>query len=117
MVDGRKFIKDTNRKELWDLSQADNTWVRSGYCLKVKAPSEDKQWSEATLIIFGFESLLFDKFNDVSNILSCGDILQDPFCLFELILDYLYCRIEKSAWDLASVFSQEEEVCKLLWLN
>lgn len=92
------------------LRHADFTWVRSAYCLKTKPGTKTWSFSEVTLIVFGGELLLWEKFNALASTTPCQDILQDPYWLFNIVFEVLYARIDKLAWDLGSVYSQEEEV-------
>ena len=92
------------------LSQADFTWVRSAYCLKTKPGIKTSRYSEATLIVFGGELELWKKFDVLASSTPCQDILEDPCCLLNIVFEALYSRIDKLAWDLATVYSQEEEV-------
>lgn len=109
-VKGVKHIVNRDRRDAKDLSQADFSWVRSAYCLKAKPPSQTRGWSEVTLIVFGGELLLWEKFEALSSNTSWQDILEDPCCLLDVVFEVLYARIDKLAWDLAHVYSQEEEV-------
>jgi len=109
-VNGVKHIGKRNLKDKKDFSQADFSWVRSAYCLKAKPPSQTTGWREVTLIAFGGEMLLWEKFDALSNNTSCQDILEDPYCLINVVFEVLYARIDRIAWDLADVYSQEEEV-------
>jgi hypothetical protein len=92
------------------LSQADFTWVRSAYCLKTKPGIKTSRYSEATLIVFGGELELWKKFDVLASSTPCQDILEDPCCLLNIVFEALYSRIDKLAWNLATVYSQEEEV-------
>jgi hypothetical protein len=109
-VNGVKHIVNRGRRDAKDLSQADFSWVRSAYCLKAKPPSETRDWSDITLIVFGGELLLWEKFDALSSNTSAQDILEDPYCLLDVVFEVLYARIDRLAWDLARVYSQEEEV-------
>jgi hypothetical protein len=92
------------------LRHADFTWVRSAYCLKTKPGTKTSSFSEVTLIVFGGELLLWEKFNALASTTLCREILEDPYCLLNIVFEVLYSRIDKLAWDLGSVYSQEEEV-------
>jgi hypothetical protein len=92
------------------LLHADFTWVRSAYCLKTKPGTKTSSFCEVILIVFGGELLLWEKFNALASATPCQDILQDPYCLLNTVFEVLYARIDKLAWDLGSVYSQEEEV-------
>lgn len=63
-----------------------------------------------TLIVFGGDLLLWEKFDALASSTPCQDILEDPCCLLNIVFEVLYAIIDKSAWDLAGVYSQEEEV-------
>jgi len=108
--DGVKHIVNKNKRDAKDLSQADFTWVRSAYCLKTKPPTQTSSCSETTLIVFGGEMLLWEKFDALASSTSCQEILEDPYCLMDIVFEILYARIDRLAWDLARVYSQEEEV-------
>lgn len=109
-VNGVKSVVNRNRRDSKDLSQADFTWVRSAYCLKAKPSSHTSGWSEVTLIVFGGEKALWEKFIAFSSKTSCQEILENPCCLFDVVFEVLFARIDRLAWDLAHVYSQEEEV-------
>ena len=109
-VGGRKRIVNKNKRDAKDLSQADFSWIRFAYCLKIKAATQTGGWPEVTMILFGRDPLLWKEFKTISSTTSWQEIIEDPYCLFGPIFEVLYCRIDTAAWDLASVFSQEEEV-------
>lgn len=103
-----------NERDAKDLSQADFTWVRSAYCMKTNQPAQSSICSETTLIVFGGEVLLWEAFDSLASTSSCQDILEDPYCLMTMVFEVLYARIDRLAWDLARVYSQEEEVRNIL---
>jgi hypothetical protein len=105
-INGVKYVG--NRAD--GLRQADFTWVRSAYCLKTKPGMKTSSCSEATLMVFGGEKLLWEKLDVLASSTPCQDILEDPYCLLNIVFEVLYSRIDNLAWDLATVYSQEEEV-------
>jgi hypothetical protein len=61
-------------------------------------------------MVFGGEKLLWEKLDVLASSTLCQDILEDPYCLLNIVFEVLYSRIDNLAWDLATVYSQEEEV-------
>jgi uncharacterized short protein YbdD (DUF466 family) len=95
-----------------NLSQGDNSWARSAYCLITKPPAQGRSFPEVTLLVFsvGAAEGLGDNFRALAQHTSWQAIHEDAFCLLSLVFEGLYARIDSTAWDLAGVSSQEEEV-------
>lgn len=111
-IGGVKQIENGNRTRTEkDLSQANFSWVRSAYCLKTKSRSPTK--SEVTLIAFGGGARLWEKFDELSSNTSWQDVLEDPYCLYDVVFECLYAQIDRLAWDLAHVYGEEEMVGSL----
>jgi len=106
---GVKRIVNKHNRDVKDLSQADFSWVRSGYCLISQPSNHTPGASQVTLVIFGGEIALWERFDAFSSTTPWQDVLQDPYCLFQVILEVLYARIDRLAWDLADVYGLEEE--------
>ncbi|KAL5326554.1 hypothetical protein ACEPPN_004240 [Leptodophora sp. 'Broadleaf-Isolate-01'] len=107
-INGVKSIVNQNRRDDKDLSQAEFSWVRSAYFLK-KTPATQGSSPQLTLIVFGGEIALWENFDSLATKTSGQDIIDDPFCLLGTVFEVLYNRLDKIAWDLARVYSQEEE--------
>ncbi|KAG4431382.1 hypothetical protein IFR05_013142 [Cadophora sp. M221] len=107
-INGAKSIVNQNRGDGKDLSQAEFSWVRSAYFLKA-TPASQGMSPQLTLIVFGGEIALWEKFDSLASKKSGKDIIDDPFCLLGTVFKVLYKRLDKIAWDLAHVYSQEEE--------
>ncbi|KAH9216499.1 hypothetical protein DL95DRAFT_460087 [Leptodontidium sp. 2 PMI_412] len=93
-INGVKSIVNQNRRDDKDLSQAEFSWGSS---------------PQLTLIVFGGEIALWENFDSLASKTSGQDIIDDPFCLLGTVFEVLYNRLDKIAWDLARVYSQEEE--------
>ena len=100
-----------NRRVSEDLSQAYFTWARSAYCLKIK-PSQTGGFSEVTLIAFSVGAALGlrEMFAAAARNMSWQEIMEDPYCLLNIVFEGLYARIDTMAWDFATVYGQEDDV-------
>ncbi|KAJ9640451.1 hypothetical protein H2199_005990 [Coniosporium tulheliwenetii] len=95
-------------------SQADYSWHRSGFFLKASpgAPSKPPPQSPfaapaddcVTLICFGASPSLEQRFRRLALTSAWEDALEDPYVLFDVVLDELYLQLDGVAWSLAEVF-------------
>ncbi|KAG0645260.1 hypothetical protein D0Z07_8842 [Hyphodiscus hymeniophilus] len=109
-VGGVKRIVDQNTAGIErQLSQSDFSWVRSAYCLKTKWTDRSKNRQEVSLIVFGGGPSLWERFDEISSHTSWQAIVEDPYCLYNVIFECLYTQVDRLAWNLAQVYGQEEE--------
>ena len=108
-------------------SQADFSWIRAGFMLKSEQlkrqpnPGNESTSSSSssttthvnnpvTLICFGAPRSLVDRFENLAKDSRCEDALQDPYVLFDLILDELYKLVDDITWRLSEIFGKIESV-------
>ncbi|OCK95889.1 uncharacterized protein K441DRAFT_704722 [Cenococcum geophilum 1.58] len=106
-------------------SQADFSWIRAGFMLKSeqlkrqpnpgnKSTSSSSSSTRThvnnsvTLICFGAPRSLVDRFENLAEDSGCEDALQDPYVLFDLVLDELYKLVDDIAWRLSEIFGKIE---------
>lgn len=109
----KDIINENTRPNSKVISQADFSWIRSAYCMKIQPPNETISWPQVTLLVFGQVGKVdevFNKFDALSSYTPATAILKDPYCLFDVIFEVLYTRIDGLAWSLADVYGQKEEV-------
>ena len=73
-----------------------------------------------TLICFGAPLALVNRFETLAKDFSCGDVMQDPYILFDLVLEELFALIDQVAWLLGDVFGEIETVGDLtmgIWVD
>lgn len=61
-----------------------------------------------TLICFGAPLALVNRFERLAKDFSCDDVMQDPYILFDLVLEELVALIDQVAWLLGDVFGEIE---------
>jgi len=108
-------------------NQADFSWIRAGFMLKSEQlkrqpnPGNESTSSSSsstrthvnnpvTLICFGAPRSLVDRFENLAKDSGCEDALQDPYVLFDLVLDELYKLVDDIAWRLSEIFGKIESV-------
>ena len=107
-------------------SQADFSWIRAGFMLKSEQlkrqpnPRNKSRSSSSstrthvndsvTLICFGAPHSLVDRFENLVKDSGCEDALQDPYVLFDLVLDELYKLVDDITWRLSEIFGKIESV-------
>jgi Mg2+ and Co2+ transporter CorA len=119
-------IKDYIRFNEKDQSQADYSWIRAGFYLKIDPPpvkadattqqvnssepteKNAKDTGSATLICFGASDALVNRFKRLLKHPDWNDAVEDPYILFDIILDELYLQVDGIAWTLQEVFSGTE---------
>ncbi|KAJ5762184.1 uncharacterized protein N7511_005566 [Penicillium nucicola] len=97
-------ITNGNQQGKKEISQGDFGWVRSAFCM-VKHNGDTPA---VTLIAFGADWSLYEKFKAISKNISYEQILNEPYCLFNVVFEGLYERIDELVWNVAKVFTQEE---------
>ncbi|KAJ5893448.1 hypothetical protein N7495_005139 [Penicillium taxi] len=108
-IDGVKKIINQNKQNESDPSQADYSWVRSAYCLKVTRPSKESKATSVDLITFGSRKELYERFKLVSQCMVYEEIIEDPHCLLNVVFDVLYEQIDRLTWEIADVFTPAEK--------
>lgn len=119
---------DPARLRAQQQSQANFTWLRPGFVLKIKGqgqgPSPPNRTrtssSDATLTItsrpkvelfcFGAPLSLRDRFQQMKGVAICDDLLQDPYALLEIVLDEMYKVLDTTGWTIADIFGEIERV-------
>ncbi|KAJ6020839.1 hypothetical protein N7540_006343 [Penicillium herquei] len=108
-INGVKEIENKNKQDERDQSQADYSWVRSSYCLKVTRSSELRKTTSVTLLAFGSNEELFDRFGIASQCISYEEILKHPYSLLNVVFEVLYEQIDAFAWKIADVYTPAEK--------
>lgn len=91
------------------LTQPRNPRNNSGW--SSSASTTIAQASDAvTLICFGAPLALANRFERLAKDFSCDDVIQDPYILFDLVLEELVAVIDQVAWLLGDVFGEIETV-------
>jgi hypothetical protein len=112
-----------------DQSQADFTWLKPGFVLKVKqqshlprlpnrtrTSSSDATMAPASaepsveLFCFGAPESLGDRFRKLASVAICDDIVQDPYVLLEIVLEEMYKVLDRTGWNISRVFGDIETV-------
>jgi hypothetical protein len=88
------------------LSQADFSWIRSGFFL-TSQPGSDTE-STVTLICFGASPETERRFENLTLNPAWEQALQDPFILLDIVFDELYIQLDTVAWKLGGVFGEME---------
>jgi hypothetical protein len=114
-------------------SQADYSWLRSGFFLQCEpdnsskvnsalqrndsgnntnkaAGNGDGSSSRVTLLCFGASQAMEMRFQRLIRHHSWMDALDDPYVLFDIVLDELYMQLDNVAWSLGEVFGGIEGV-------
>jgi hypothetical protein len=91
------------------LSQADGTWIKSGFFL-TWGPEKSSNEICTTLICFGAHTDLKERFEYLAYHSSWLDAVQCPFNLFVILLEQLFLTLDSKIWDLSDVFRTMEGV-------
>lgn len=110
-------------------SQADFSWLKPGFVLKVKGqpglprmPSRTRTSSSdmtmasapvessVELFCFGAPESLGDRFRRLASVAICDDIVQDPYVLLEVVLEEMYKVLDSTGWDISRIFGDIETV-------
>ncbi|KAH7092510.1 hypothetical protein FB567DRAFT_545656 [Paraphoma chrysanthemicola] len=102
---GETRIEDT-RPTAAILSQADGTWIKSGFFL-TWGPGRSNEIC-ITLICFGAHTAIKERFEDLAYHSSWLDAVQSPFNLFVIVLEQLFLTLDGKIWDLSDVFRTME---------
>ncbi|KAH7323493.1 hypothetical protein BKA65DRAFT_510930 [Rhexocercosporidium sp. MPI-PUGE-AT-0058] len=99
-TNGKLEIRNPNIISLKQLSQADFSWLRSGFmlCSQSKPGSQEK---EVTLICFGAHSWIERPFHKD---LQWKELMHDPMALFYIIFEELYLQLDTATRKLGDVF-------------
>ncbi|KAF1923809.1 uncharacterized protein M421DRAFT_74461 [Didymella exigua CBS 183.55] len=108
-------------------SQADFSWLKPGFVLKVKkqpslprmpsrtrTSSSDATMNSASvessieLFCFGAPESLGNRFQKLAGFAICDDLVQDPYILLEVVLEEMYKILDRIGWDISHVFGEIE---------
>ena len=114
-------------------SQADFTWLKPGFVLRVRkrqslqtmhsrarTSSSDATMTLASaepkveLFCFGAPASLGDRFRKLKDVAICDDLLQDPYVLLEVVLEEMYKILDSAGWTISTVFGNMETVSQPL---
>lgn len=111
-------VKKSNVKEQ---SQADFSWIRAAFFLKVEGPKIDitnpsSRIKPTTLLCFGASEALVERLKKLQNRTDWKEVLEDPYVLLDIVLDELYLQLDGVSWNLNEVYGNMERVRLLsLW--
>jgi len=109
-------------------SQADHSWIRSAFLMKHEplgntatrfgnsrsSSSSSRTFVHpnrcVTLICFEPPPNLESRFDQMATQAVLDQVLEDPYALFDIVLDELYLQMDGIAWDLSKVFGEIEWV-------
>jgi hypothetical protein len=86
------------------LPQADYSYHRSGFFLRSK-PKES-----VTLVCFGATPKVCDRLKAFANAGCWEDVLAEPHCLFDMVLEGLFQEVDATVWNMNHVFGDMEHV-------
>lgn len=82
-----------------------STWIRSSFFLHVRSgPINSDQASRVTLLCFGTQDCLVERFSRLLSNRAWSDILLEPYLLFDIIYNELFVLEDDLAWTLAKRF-------------
>ncbi|KAH7066300.1 hypothetical protein BKA63DRAFT_524148 [Paraphoma chrysanthemicola] len=84
------------------LSQADGTWIKSGFFL-TWGPGRNNEIC-TTLVCFGAHTDIKERFESLAYNSSWLDAVHSPFNLFVILLEQLFLTLDSKIWDLSDVF-------------
>ena len=141
IVHQQNFVEDDSdvgraRTQAQLQSQADFTWLKPGFVLKVRkqqslpmmpgrtrTSSSDATMAPASvestveLFCFGAPPSLGDRFRKLKDVAICNDLLQDPYVLLEVVLEEMYKVLDSAGWAISTVFGDMETVSQVLVWN
>lgn len=96
-------------------SQADFSWIRAGFFLKIESPKVDfidpnLRNKPITLLCFGASEALIGRFHSIQNREEWKEALEDPYVLLDIVLDELYLQLDGISWNLGEVYGNMERV-------
>ncbi|KAJ5723033.1 hypothetical protein N7488_001068 [Penicillium malachiteum] len=107
-ANGEMKIKRKKQQVTIDPRQADTKWVHSSYCLKVTRSSELRKTTSVTLLTFGGNNNLFERFRIASQYMSHEEILKHPYSLLNVVFEVLHEQIDELAWKVADLYAPAE---------
>ena len=131
------FVEDKSpagmaRTQAQKQSQADFTWLKPGFVLKLRKqqslplpPSRTRTSSsdatmtaasaesEVELFCFGAPERLVTRFRKLKGVAICNDLVQDPYVLLEIVLEEMYKELDQTGWSISRVFGRMEIVRSL----
>ena len=110
-------------------SQANFMWMKPGFVLKIQkdhgngaasarnpggiAPTVRKSNPSpirVTLICFGAPTTFLNRFETLKETVPCDNLIEDPYCLLEIVLDEMWQLMHKAGWLVADIFGGIESV-------
>ncbi|RMZ67226.1 corA-like mg2+ transporter domain-containing [Pyrenophora seminiperda CCB06] len=110
-------------------SQANFSWMKPGIVLKIWRPQATDQKPVHTstsngektqtasgaetrvdLFCFGAPSTLHQRFQTLLVTAKCGDILDDPYLLLDVVFEEMYKVLDGTVWAVADIFGLSETV-------
>ncbi|KAK6532504.1 hypothetical protein TWF281_006693 [Arthrobotrys megalospora] len=88
--DGQKVV---------ELSQADYSWMRSGFVMKSEPDGKG-----VTLLCFGATPHVRRRIETWIASRSWAAVIEEPYALFDLVMDGLFSEVDATAWKMADVF-------------
>jgi hypothetical protein len=112
-------------------SQADFTWLKPGFVLKIRNQSSSPllpsrsttSSSESTLhstsaqpevemFCFGAPVAIRDRFQRLKQTATCEELLLDPYVFLEIIISEMYKGMDQTGWMIANIFGKIETVSR-----
>ncbi|KAF1844803.1 uncharacterized protein K460DRAFT_285040 [Cucurbitaria berberidis CBS 394.84] len=118
---------DKSRLEAQEQSQANFTWLKPGFVLKMRdqrgsSPMPNRTMTSSSdstlaapstkalveLLCFGAPITLRDRFQELKTVATCDDLLQDPYVLLEIVFGEMYKVIDRTGWAVSDIFGAIE---------
>ncbi|KAK6348033.1 hypothetical protein TWF718_005853 [Orbilia javanica] len=92
-------IGNYDRQTVVELPQADYSWLRSGFVLRIEPAGNG-----ATLVCFGATPYVRRRLEAWITSKSWLAVTGEPYALFDLVVDGLFSEVDATTWKMADVF-------------
>lgn len=86
-------------------------WLASSLLLKQNASSHSTQ-GQTLLVLFSPPEPIWLLINNLFNSSKWGNILKDPFILFDMVFEAWYLFVDQNAWVVLDRVTESEKVCE-----
>lgn len=117
--------QDANRIAAQSQSQANYTWLKPGFVLKIRdssTPQPLRTSSSASdvtvavistppqveLFCFGAPNTLRDRFRRLIGTAKGGDLINDPYILMDIVFEEMFKMLDRTSWIVGNIFGSIE---------
>lgn len=105
-LSGENRLQAESVEKSWSMVKSAERWLHFSFALiQTRSPE-----ASVTLLCFNSTDLMLQGFDNLLQLDSWANVVNDPYLLFPMIFEVIWMEMDAVAWRLADVFRNTEKV-------